>query len=202
MSLVLGVTGKYCAGKNRLAGLLMARGFREVDADKLGHQALEACADQVVQLFGPGIGEEPGETGARRISRRRLGDIVFRDARALRALEGVVHPWIRERAREQIEEAAAQDVPALIHAALLHRMGMEDLCTAVIWVQAPPLLRFFRALRRDGFHPIKILRRMAAQRDISPQFFSSQVDTFTVVNIPGAKNLNLQLSEILTLWKK
>jgi dephospho-CoA kinase len=39
--MIIGLTGKYCAGKNYIAVLLEARGLPVLDVDKLGYQTLE-----------------------------------------------------------------------------------------------------------------------------------------------------------------
>ena len=79
-----------------MARLLADRGAAVIDADAVGHELLEepAIRDRVVERFGPGVLEAAG--GAGRISRRALGAIVFRDPAALRDLEAILHPAMRE----------------------------------------------------------------------------------------------------------
>ncbi|MGL4553092.1 MAG: dephospho-CoA kinase, partial [Gemmataceae bacterium] len=91
---VVGLTGSIGAGKSTVAGLLARRGATVVDADALGHQALEELRDEIVARFGPGV----LEGGA--VSRARLGQVVFADAARRRELESIVHPHIRRRAAE------------------------------------------------------------------------------------------------------
>ncbi len=193
----VGITGRYCAGKSTAARFFTDRGWREIDADRLGHQALEDldCRRELSRLFGPGIFRGGNPEGP--VDRKALGAVVFAHPVKLRQLEGVVHPWIRRRAQEQAEEAARKGQPAVIHAALLHRMEMEDLCRRVVWVEAPAPVRFLRGLRRDGFHPVGIFRKMAAQGDISPQHFSAGTDIYSVKSAPWKRSLNLQLQALL-----
>ena len=85
--MVVGLTGKYCAGKNEAARVFAERGFRVVDVDRLGHQALEASRDEIAARFGPGVMDPHGG-----VDRKKLGKLVFGDRKKLRDLEDIVHP--------------------------------------------------------------------------------------------------------------
>ncbi|MEW5815734.1 MAG: dephospho-CoA kinase, partial [Spirochaetota bacterium] len=103
--MVIGITGKYCAGKNVAARILEARGFYIIDVDKLGHQALADNKEAIVRSFGAGVLDEKGN-----VSRAALGGIVFKDSSALHRLEGISHPpmikevkkIIRDKGRNQV----------------------------------------------------------------------------------------------------
>ncbi|MCL2374428.1 MAG: dephospho-CoA kinase, partial [Treponema sp.] len=49
---LIGLTGAYCAGKNRVALLLEQRGFAVLDVDKLGHEVIETEKTRLVSHFG------------------------------------------------------------------------------------------------------------------------------------------------------
>jgi hypothetical protein len=70
--MLIGLTGKYCAGKNHVAALLEARGFEVLDVDKLGHKATEDQKEAIVGLFGPGVLRQDGA-----VDRRVLGELTF-----------------------------------------------------------------------------------------------------------------------------
>lgn len=127
---VWGLSGKYCAGKNRAGSLLEAAGCLVIDVDKLGHRALDENREEVVRRFGAEILGEDG-----RINRRTLGEKVFGRPGELKALEAIVHPWAIEESRRII--AAHPDIPVVINAALLFPSGMHRLCSKVLWIKAP-----------------------------------------------------------------
>ncbi len=68
---VIGITGKACAGKNQYAKAFEELGARLIDVDRLGHQALEANKDRIIAEFGDSVADR-GE-----IDRKALGAIVF-----------------------------------------------------------------------------------------------------------------------------
>lgn len=161
----MGLAGKACAGKDTLVGWFTQRGFTEVDADKIGHRALEANREAVLARFGT-------------LDRPSLGRLVFSDPRALADLEALTHPWIAQEVRRQVEA-----VPhAVVHAALLHKMGLWRLCDAIVWVQAPLWTRILRARARDGWGWKRIWDRIWAQRKLGPHVFGPDVDILIVDN--------------------
>jgi dephospho-CoA kinase len=177
--MVLGLTGRYCAGKDAVARILERRGFRVLDVDRIGHEVLEERREEVAAAFGPGVRRADGS-----IDRRALGRIVFADPDALARHEAIMHPAMVERVRAltAAERGAGRDVA--VNAALLRRMGLDRLCDAVLEVRACFPRRFLRGLRRDRLGPVQVLRRMRSQHG-GPRRLNSKtpgVDTYTVRN--------------------
>ncbi|HLW21781.1 MAG TPA: dephospho-CoA kinase, partial [Sphaerochaetaceae bacterium] len=101
--IVIGLTGKYCAGKNHVASLLEQRNLEVIDVDALGHDALERSKDELTALFGRRIIDSDGT-----VNRQILGEIVFSDQRSLATLEGTVHPRMVQLCVQQIEQYRAE----------------------------------------------------------------------------------------------
>jgi hypothetical protein len=74
--MLIGISGKYCAGKNAVAAILEKRGFFLIDADKLGHEALSRKKGRIVERFGKGILRPDGS-----VDRKRLGAMSLRIGR-------------------------------------------------------------------------------------------------------------------------
>jgi dephospho-CoA kinase len=188
--MVLGLTGRYCAGKDAAARILEREGFRVLDVDRIGHEVLEARRDEVAAVFGSGVRRADGS-----IDRRALGRLVFADPAALARLEAIVHPAMVERVRAlaDAERSAGRDVA--VNAALLRRMGLDRLCDAVLEVRACFPRRFVRGLRRDRLGPVQVLRRMRSQNTGSRRLNRKTpgVDTYTVRN-DRATTRRLELS--------
>ncbi|MDR0589438.1 MAG: dephospho-CoA kinase [Spirochaetaceae bacterium] len=172
---LIGLTGMYCAGKNHVARLLEERGLPVLDVDTLGHRAIETEKAAILQRFGPGI---LGKDGA--VDRRALGAKVFGSPRELTALEEIVHP-----AANRLTEAWIADTPegpCVINAALLHRSAAFSRLDCIIIVQAPLLIRFLRARRRDRLPVLPLIRRFKSQREFMAQYLSQNVDIYRVYN--------------------
>lgn len=188
--MVVGVSGRYCAGKSELSGVLVEQGYQRIDVDRIGHEALRSERGRVVDAFGKQILSE-GE-----IDRRALGRIVFGDEKARRRLEEIVHPVMRRWVAEEATRAGEAGVRLVIDAALLFYMGLHRSCDLVLWVEAPFLLRLFRALRRDKLSVPLLLSRFKAQRHITPQPYLHDVDIRRVNNWGSRARLYRQVAEV------
>jgi dephospho-CoA kinase len=117
-----------------------------INADALGHEALQTFSDAIVKRFGPEVLEEG------RTSRPKLGRIVFADAGQRQALEAILHPAIRRRAEERIATSQAKLV--VLDAALLLEADWHTICWCVIMVDAPRETRI-----STGGGPIRVGRQ-------------------------------------------
>lgn len=189
--MIVGVTGKYCSGKSTLAAVLTDEyGFLEIDVDKLGHRALEEKSEEIAASFGPEVTAAGG-----RIDRKKLGDIVFSDRRALVRLESIVHPVMRAEVVRFIDTHRGKDI--VINAAVLFKMRLEELCDLVVVVEAPLFARIRRARKRDNLSLLQILRRFSSQRKMRLQSEAEDVDIYTVYNDGDRAALERRVSVIL-----
>ncbi|MBN1647084.1 MAG: dephospho-CoA kinase [Spirochaetales bacterium] len=185
--MVIGVSGKYCSGKNRLCSLLEARGWKQIDVDKLGHRALVEKRGRVTAEFGTSILAADGS-----IDRQRLGRIVFSGPRRMRRLEAIIHPLMYT----WTEESCAVGSDTVINAAMLYRMQLYRLCDRVIWVSAPLSVRIQRAMQRDGLSLFKVLKRTVFQRKLKSKHLRRIVDIYTIRN-DGKTDLSSELDSFL-----
>ncbi len=166
--MVIGLTGKICAGKNQYAELFAEGGVPVVDVDLLGHQVRNEQCAPIIACFGDEVVRD-GE-----IDRALLGRRVFGDPAALRALEAIVHPAMVERCKAIIAESDAKVV--VLNAALLFRMGLVDLCDRVLFIKAPLLMRYLRCRRRQGLSWSAFWARNRAQKDVKIQPIRAKVE--------------------------
>lgn len=153
---VIGLIGGIGAGKTSVARQLQRlRPVLIIDADRLGHEALEdpRIKQRLIQHFGPQI-QDP-QSGA--ILRHQLAKRVFgtspRQQADKRFLESVVHPEIRRRIEEQIRENRhREDLDAIVlDAAVLLESGWSDACDAVAFLDVPDELRWQRVAASRGW---------------------------------------------------
>jgi dephospho-CoA kinase len=199
--MLIGLTGKYCAGKNYAAGILEKHGFPVLDVDKLGHAALENKKDEIFSRFGTEVRNQDGS-----VNRRLLGEKVFGKKEAITDLEAIVHPQAERMTLEWI--ASQKGKPCVINAALLHKLSIFGQFNCVLLVDAPFFTRFLRGKRRDKLSWLSILRIMMSQKRFTLQYLAGNADIYIVAN-PGTKGLlpgsaanetklELQITEILS----
>lgn len=159
--LTVGLIGAIGAGKSAAAAALARLGGAVIDADAVGHAALElpAVRDALAARWGD-VFKPDG-----RVDRRQVADIVFRDPAERAALEAVVYPHIRRMCEEAMSAAQADPTKAFVvlDAAVLIEAGWTDVCDKLIYVDAPRDVRLARVAARSGWTAADLAAREAAQ---------------------------------------
>ncbi len=189
-TMVIGVWGKYCAGKNTIVRILKDYGFYNIDMDDLGHLALEEKKEDVIKQFGNRILDEEGN-----ISRPLLGKIVFSNAKALHNLEKILQPLIVGKVRDILRKRNGEKLA--INGIILFSAGLHKFCEFVIWVKAPILIRIKRGLMRDNLSVVEVGKRIWVQRKLSPQSYENDVDIYIVENPENHGDLEKEIKSIL-----
>jgi dephospho-CoA kinase len=156
MPYIIGLTGNIGTGKSTVAALLRDLGAEVVDADRLAHDVMApgtAEWQELVDRFGDEVLQADGA-----VDRRKLGAIVFADPVALRDLEAILHPGVRQRIRARF---AAADRPVVVEAIKLLEGGLY-LEVDAVWVVTAP---------RD-----EQVRRLMATRGLSRAEAETRVD--------------------------
>jgi dephospho-CoA kinase len=114
----IAVTGPFASGKSTLVGLLGELPDTETaSADEIVHHLLtndHQTISRIIERFGEDVRGTDG------IDRKALGYEVFRDAQALRDLEEILHPLVRDETDRRIEDSEAKlfvvEIPLLFEA--------------------------------------------------------------------------------------
>lgn len=177
MMQIIGVAGGIASGKSLVSEMLCDLGAQHLDADKAGHEVLTE-PDVIAALrkrwgdsiLVPSRDEPSGETPT--IDRAAVAKIVFAappdGPRELAFLEGISHPRITTRLKEQIARAGEHSPPPLamvLDAALMFRAGWRNYCDWLLFVEASLETRRARALER-GWTKEEFARREAAQEPV------------------------------------
>lgn len=105
---IIGLTGNIATGKSAVMRMAAEKGALTLDADKIVHDILEndpSMQAAIAVAFGPDVRRPDG-----RIDRAALASIVFTDEAALRDLELMLHPAVRQEIVRRIEEGQEQTV--------------------------------------------------------------------------------------------
>jgi dephospho-CoA kinase len=102
----IAVTGPFASGKSTLVRLLGEFSDTETaSADEIVHHLLkneQQAIDRIVERFGEGVRGQDG------IDRKALGRKVFGEAEALRGLEEILHPLVRNETDDRMETSEAE----------------------------------------------------------------------------------------------
>ena len=193
--MVLGLTGKYCSGKNIVGRVFTDRGWYELDMDRFGHDALVRKTTEVVRVFGQGILSENGS-----IDRKRLGSIVFGNIDQLMRLESIIHPEMVHRCEQVIKNN--KDRHILINAAILHHMGLNSLCDSVLWIESDLFTRFRRAWTRDRVSLLQIIKRIYGQRKLDAKYWVEDVDIHIIRNMGTRVSLETEVNTLIDMFEE
>lgn len=160
---IIGLTGGIASGKSTVSGMLKRLGAQIIDADMISREIVKPkgqVLEELVRRFGNSILDKDGA-----LNRRRLGCIVFNDREGLKALNGIMHPRIKEEIARRIAELKKrEDVPAVvIDAPLLIECGMVDMVDQVWLVYVDRGTQIARLTGRDDISVSEALNRIDSQ---------------------------------------
>lgn len=154
---VIGLTGNMGCGKSTVAGWLRELGAAVIDLDAVARQIRNNDAEarrRIEARFGT-------------IEAGRLAEIVFTDPAALRDLEAILHPLVRNETRARLAELEAAGIEAAcIEAIKLLESPLHDRCDQTWVVRCDEGDALERLARLRGMGEEEARRRMANQ---SPQ---------------------------------
>lgn len=193
---VIGLIGSIGAGKSTAAKFFGEFGGRVIDADAIGHQALEqeAVKSALVQRWGNGILKPNGQA-----NRRAIAAIVFDRPEERKFLETNIFPEISRRVQEQI--AAAQHDPSVTYivldAAVLLEAGWGTMVDRIVYVDAPRPLRLSRVAARSGWSDVDLAEREVAQWPIERKKAMAES---ILVNDGSTDQLRAAVRQLLASW--
>jgi len=143
---VIGLTGGMGMGKSTVAKVFRRAGLPVFDADSAVH-ALQAPGGAALPQIAAAF---PGTVLDGRLDRSRLRNAVVGDEAAMRRLELILHPLVRQAERAFVARARRARRPAvLLDIPLLLETGGEKRVDLVLVVSAPRAVQIAR-LRRRG----------------------------------------------------
>lgn len=179
---IICVTGPMAAGKNTVSARFARRGWCVIDADQVARRALEAVTPAVIEAFdgeGHSRGIEIAPGGI--IDRRVLGRLLFASPSLLARHEAIVLPEVEREALDMVHQVGDKDV--VLNAVSLYKTPrLMVLCSLIVYVSAPVMVRFMRVRRRDGLSCTDIARRFYAQRALMSKYKKTHIPITVVKN--------------------
>ncbi len=187
--IVLGLTGSIGAGKSTTAGFFRDEGVPVHDSDATVHRLYRGpLAQEVEAAF-------PGTTGPDGVDRAALGRAVLGDAAAIRRLEAIVHPPVREAEARFLARSRAEGVRVVVlDIPLLFETGAERRCDAVVVATVDPDVQRERVLARPDMTADKLDAILARQ---TPDAEKRRRGHFLVDSGRGLASARAQVRSIL-----
>ena len=191
--MIIGITGSIACGKSLVSNYLQEKGYTIIDADKIGHMALEndEVKKQLVNKFGKSILKD------NEVNRVTLGKLVFEKNENLKELNNIIHPQIRKNISEQIqmhknEKLVFVDVPLLFEA------KFDDLVEKIIVISLDEKIQLERLMNRNSLSKEEALQRIKSQIPVREK---EKLGDYVVDNSFTQENTYNQVDRILEKLK-
>ena len=159
--LVVGLTGGIGSGKSAASKIFSELGRPVIDADLVAREVVEPgepALGKIVTKFGDDVLTPQGE-----LDRASLREKVFSDNQAREWLEQLLHPVIRTRIMEKIEDYQGTTPLVILASPLLLETDQHKLVDHVIVIDVPESLQISRTVARDNNSEALVKRIMDAQ---------------------------------------
>ena len=150
------IVGNIASGKSTFEKVLEKHGFVVLDTDLMTHDILmdnpvvaKAFSDYDVFEFG-------------RLSKDKLGKLVFSDNEMKIKLESIVHPLIKEEI-ETAFKVYSKEKAVFISVPLLFEVGWAGLFDKVIFIKSDENVRLQRLIERNGYTEEYAQKRIQSQ---------------------------------------
>ncbi len=166
---VIGLTGGIASGKSLVASMFRSFGAIVLSADEIARRVEAPGTEafkEIVHTFGASIVRADGS-----LDRKRLGDLIFRDASARARLNAITHPHIRQALLAEIDRLRAAGIKGvvIVEIPLLLDTAPRDLfpLDGIIVASVDPETQMARLMGRDGLTREAALQRLQAQRPLA-----------------------------------
>lgn len=182
------IVGNIASGKSTAENFLIEKGFKVFDTDKLSHKILEEFSNEIIKEFQKfDILEED------KISRQKLGNLVFQNKDLKTKLENIIYPKLNERLLEIFEENKEEKF-IFISIPLLFEVNWQNLFDKILFIQTNDDIRLQRLIERNSFTKKEALERISAQ---IPQENKIKMSDFIICNNGTRKELQNQLESFI-----
>ncbi|PIR25122.1 MAG: dephospho-CoA kinase [Deltaproteobacteria bacterium CG_4_10_14_0_2_um_filter_43_8] len=189
----IGITGSIGSGKSTVSDFFATAGFPAINADTITHELFRhnpQVHKQVLKVFGESILNEN-----KKIDRKKLGKIIFKDSEQKRKLESILHPLIKNEIFEQIEKRKQRgDALCFVDIPLLYEGKWEEKLDYVIVVNCTLEESFKRAQKKLGISLEEVKLRYQQQIPLDEKVKRAN---FVINNSLSLENTQLQVDKLL-----
>lgn len=169
----IAIVGNIASGKSTVENVLRKKGYKVFDSDIIAHEVLEDLSDKIFEAFKDYDISENG-----RISRQKLGALVFDDKNLKEKLENIIHPEIKVRIKKIFEENKLEKY-IFVSIPLLFEVGWRNLFDKILFIYTEDKIRLNRLMQRNNFTKDEALARIKSQL---PQEEKVKVSDFIINN--------------------
>ncbi|MDO4926111.1 MAG: dephospho-CoA kinase [Turicibacter sp.] len=197
--LTIGLTGGISSGKSTITSWFLEKGIIVLDADQIVRQLQKPGSQLLYDLaheFGPSVILENGE-----LARDVLGSIIFHDEAAKQKLNAMIHPLVKQKLVEGIEQAKARgEQLVVLDVPLMFESGFESLVDRTLVVYVPREIQVKRLMKRDQIDESYALAKINSQMSLEKK---RDLADYVLNNEYSMRELRTQFEQMFEmLWEK
>ena len=172
---LIAIAGGIGSGKSVVSSILRVMGYEVYDCDSEAKRLMNSRQDinrDLVENFG-----EQSVFADGTINSAYVGSVVFGNESALKKLNSIVHPRVKEDVVKHIESTSRQVM--FVETAILLKSNLLDLIDDAWVVEAPESVRVDRVMKRNSMCEEDVRKRIKAQEG---QDYNSLKSYRTIVN--------------------
>ena len=181
------IVGNIASGKSEVERILEKLGYVVFDTDLMTHDIL-TDNPEVAKAFSDYDVFEYG-----RLSRDKLGRLVFSEPELKLRLENIVHPLISSEI-DQIFKTYSSEPVVFISVPLLFEVGWEKMFDKIVFINTDDDIRIERLISRNGYDREYALTRIKSQ---SPQSEKIEKSDIVITNNGTKTQLAEQIEQML-----
>ena len=195
--MVLCVTGPMAAGKNAASSILESMGFVSIDADLIGHDAVEICKEKILEEFSSLAQKNKIQllNPDGKVNRKNLGRLVFKDKMLVKKQEDIVFPYINSVLEKFIDANSEKNIA--VNATVLYKVNAMKKIDKILFIDSPAFVRFLRAKKRDKMKSLQIIERFFSQRFLFSQYKKTGIEIFRIRNCGNFSSLQKKIERVI-----
>lgn len=189
---IIGLTGGIATGKTTVSDYLANNyGLSILDADIYAKEAVEINSpilETIKKRYGDPICLENGK-----LNRQKLGSIIFNDSREKQWLESQIHPYVRQRFKQEINQS--QEKVIVLDIPLLFESNLTYLVTETWVVYCSYDQQLKRLMTRNHLTPEEAISRIKSQLSIEEK---AKMSDIILDNSSTLENLYEQIDDLIS----
>lgn len=188
---IIGLTGGIATGKTSVSRYIANNYHIPVfDADIYAREAVKKNSpifQKIMKRYGEIVRLENGE-----LNRQKLGEIIFNDSVEKEWLEAQIHPHVRQRFQEEIEQSSESVI--VLDIPLLFESNSTNLVTEIWVVYCPYEQQLKRLIKRNNLTEEQAKSRICNQLPIEDKV---KMANFVLDNTSSLDKLYQQVDQLL-----